>query len=404
MPRPSAFLHRCLPPLLLAAAAATAGENPYHEAMRAIAEGRFEDARQSLNALAAQEPEHAGAWLDLAILQCGLGHREEAEALFSAIELRFSPPTAIREMINEQRRSGCRRQPPRQQLRLLAGRGHDSNANQGARNPHLTIGSGVSQYTLALAPEYTPRGDGFSSLQAEITLPAGNNGATVFSHLLHRRYDTLSRYDLSTAAVGIEHPWSIGPWRLRTLASASLLGLGGRLHQSHLLAQGQVIPPLPLPPAWQLSLIGALSLQTYPAQPEFNAQQHEWRMQALYQRTDQWLQASIGLLHDIGSPARPGGDRQGWTSTLSGRIPLGEKLSGEGTWSAIRWRGREDYAPGLIDHRREQTIQQLRFSLRYALDRHHALVGEYRLVDNHENIGIFSYRSRQFSLNWQWQP
>ena len=44
--------------------------NPYLEAMQPLIEGRFEEASEALHRLVAQEPEHAGAWLDLAILQC----------------------------------------------------------------------------------------------------------------------------------------------------------------------------------------------------------------------------------------------------------------------------------------------------------------------------------------------
>ena len=47
-----------------------AEDNPYLDAMQAISDGRYEDARRSLASLAAQEPEHAGAWLD----QIGRAH------------------------------------------------------------------------------------------------------------------------------------------------------------------------------------------------------------------------------------------------------------------------------------------------------------------------------------------
>lgn len=391
--------------LLLGVAAPTVAEdNPYLDAMQAIADGRYEDARRSLASLAAQEPEHAGAWLDLAILQCGLGHREEAEALFTAIELRFAPPPAIREMIAQQRATGCRPNAGKGSYRLRTGRGYDSNANQGASNPNLSIGSGSNTLTLVLAPEYAPRGDGFTSLQAEGAVPLGNNGSLGFAHFLHRRYDTLSRYDLSSASIGLERPWQLGSWSLRATASAGLLGLGGKLYQHHLLAQVQVTPPLPLPAPWQLSLIGATSLQAYPTQSQFDALQNEFRLQLTHRGQEHLLQAGAGVLADDSSKARPGGNRQGWTASLGGRLQLGHGWSAEGAWSVLDWRGARPFSPGLIDFRREQQTRQLRLGLHYALGHGQAIIAEYRQIDNNENISIMGYRGRQFSLNWQWQP
>ena len=56
-------------------------DNPYLDAMQPLIDGRYEEAGEALRRLVAREPEHAGAWLDLAILQCGLGNASEAELL-----------------------------------------------------------------------------------------------------------------------------------------------------------------------------------------------------------------------------------------------------------------------------------------------------------------------------------
>ncbi len=382
---------------------ALAESNPYLDAMQAISDGRYDDARRSLAMLAAREPEHAGAWLDLAILQCGLGHRQEAEELFSAIEVRFFPPLAIAEIIAQQRASGCKPRPSSTRLQLRTGRGYDSNVNQGASNPYLTMGTGTGMVTLMLAPEYTPKGDNFTSLQAEASLPLGNNGTQGFGQILTRSYDSLNRYDLSSANLGIEHPWQLGEWSLRATGSLGLIGLGGRLYQHSLLAQAQVIPPLSLPTPWQASLIVATSLQYYPVQNQYNAQQNEVRFQVNHRGPDHLLQGSVGILEDLSKKNRPGGDRQGWTAMLLARSRLFGKLSGEATWTIVDGRSAEHFSPGLIDVHREQQTRQARLNLQYALGDGHSIVAEYRQVDNRENIGIFGYRERQFSLNWQWQ-
>ena len=96
--------------LSLPAVANTAAEEQdlYLNAMRLMNEGRHAAAREALEQLIMVEPQHAGAWLDLAITQCALGQALAAERLFREIEVRFAPSAGILEVINNHRRQGCR--------------------------------------------------------------------------------------------------------------------------------------------------------------------------------------------------------------------------------------------------------------------------------------------------------
>jgi len=371
--------------------------------MQAIAEGRFEDARALLSRLAAQEPEHAGAWLDLAILQCGLGHATEAEALFAVIELRFAPSAAIREVIAQQRASGCRPQQQPGSYQLRVGRGYDDNANQGARDLNLLIGDGAGGTVLALTPEYAPRGDAYLNLQAEGRVPLANNGMVGFGQVLVRRYDHLDPYNLSALSGGLEKPLSWGHWDARLAASVGLVGLGGRLYQTHAQWHVQLTPPLALPAGWRFALAAGQSLFEYRGQRVFDAWQTDGRAVLSYRYEGTMLQLASGPLLETGREQRPGGDRKGWSYSAGGRTPLWGKVQAEWQWSRFDWHGSRAYLPGLIDMRREQETEQLRLVLSYPVARQQAVVAEFRQVDHRENISIFSYRARQFSLNWQWQ-
>ncbi|WP_282809908.1 tetratricopeptide repeat protein [Thauera humireducens] len=386
-------------------AAPTDADAPYLAAMQAIADGRYEDARTLLMQLAAQSPEHAGAWLDLAILQCGLGHAAEAEALFGVIELRFAPSAAIREVIAQQRASGCRpqAQPGRYQLRLS--RGYDSNVNQGARDLNLLIGDGAGGgVMLELAPEYAARGDGFVNLQAEGRRPLSRNGTVGFGHVLLRHYDRLHHYDLSAVSGGLDHPLRLGTWDARLSATAGVLGLGGTMYQANAAWQAHVTPPAqPLPAGWAVSGLVGQAFYDYPGQSVFNARQTEWRGVLTYRGEGSALQLAAGPMTDSGRAHRPGGDRDGWSYSVWWRTPLWQRTFAELHWSRFDWRGSQAYAPGLIDTRRKQDTEQLRLTVTHPIDATHAVVAEYRQVDNHENISIFSYQARQFSLSWQWQ-
>ncbi len=108
--------------------------------MKSISEGREKDADDALSRMIEQEPQHAGAWLDLAIIQCELGHAAEAERLFKIIETRFAPPPGIEAVIAAHRLNGCKGWQAHNKVSVLLGRGFDTNVNQGASKPVFQFG------------------------------------------------------------------------------------------------------------------------------------------------------------------------------------------------------------------------------------------------------------------------
>lgn len=106
----------------------------YQEAMEALAEGRRTDASELLRRLVAN-PQQAGALLDLALTQCGLGNADEAERLFAMLETRVQLKPDMMILIAETREAGCRPWKPASTTTLTVGRGIDQNVNQGAACP-----------------------------------------------------------------------------------------------------------------------------------------------------------------------------------------------------------------------------------------------------------------------------
>ena len=144
-----------------------AASDPYSEAMLAISQGRLNDAQALLTTLVRDQPRHAGAWLDLAMLYCASAKADEAERLFQEIEQDFQPPPAIREVIARQRLAGCHGWQAKRDVTVRLSRGAESNANQGASNPIFSFGSGLSQVDLTLLPAYLPQADRYSNLYLE---------------------------------------------------------------------------------------------------------------------------------------------------------------------------------------------------------------------------------------------
>lgn len=379
---------------------APAQQDLYLDALQAINEGRRDDGGAALERMIAQGPRHAGEWLDLALIHCALGQGEQAERLFEAIEARFAPPPGIRDIIAQQRAQGCAGRAARSQWSLLAARGHDQNVNQGAASPFFTPGSGPQ---LQLLPEYLPHADGYSVLTGDYARDLGPPGGGVFAQLQARRNDTLSAYNTASAFGGVDRLWSAARWRLRGAGLLGALWLGGRLYQEQGQLQLRATPPLALPAGLELQLVGGVSHVSYKTQSQFDSNTGELRAVLDYRAGARQAQLGAARLNDHATGGRPGGDRSGWSVNLGGRAVLYDKLVGELDWTRLHWQGASAYAPGLIDSIRRQDMRSVRAALSYPVSEQSTLQLEWRQVNNHENISIFQYNSRQLQLSWHWR-
>ncbi|MGJ7914364.1 tetratricopeptide repeat protein [Massilia sp. LXY-6] len=375
----------------------------YKEALLALAEGRRTDASRALRRLIEQEPRHAGAWLDLALIQCGLGNADEAERLFATVETRFNPSREILELISQTREDGCHPWTPNSALSISFGRGIDHNVNQGASTSTLKLGDG--SFDLPLLDEFLPKKDGYTATGLEYLRDVTPNGTIGFAQLQSRRNDSLHQYDSSSAFGGIESPWRFGSWALRSTLVAGMVSLGGHIYQRQAQGQLRVAPPLSLPNNTLFNLMAGYTWTDYRRLANFDARTVELRPELSHRRGSLFASASLGLLSDHGNAQRPGGNRHGQLLSLLMRSPLAAGLTGELGYTRQTWRSVRPYAPELlISQVRDQATQLLRATLIYSFNKNQSLLFEARAVRNQENIDIFQYNNRQFQLSWRWQP
>lgn len=380
------------------ATGAAAAPDLYMEAMQAISEGRPNEASRILARMIAQGPRIPGEWVDLALLQCALGHGDEAEALFRQIEQRFDPPAGLRDLIRQQRAQGCKRWND-SLWSLQLGRGHDSNVNQGASSNLLDVGNGTQ---WELSPEYLPRRDSFTVLTGDYQRVLNDDGEMAFGQLHARQHDREHQFDTVALMAGLEHPWQAGRWRLRSVGMLGALTLGSRLYQQQAQLQLRATPPLKLPERYDFHLIGSATYLHYRTLSNFDSLTLELRGVLGYRASSGWAQASLGYQDDRANGSRPGGNRDGWTGRLAAHRRLFDKVEGELDWSRQSWHGQTPYLPGVLDAVRRQATRSLRASLSYAITPEHVVSLEWRRVHNRENISIFQYDSRQLQLNWRW--
>lgn len=376
----------------------------YQDALQSLAEGRKNDASAALMRVIEQEPRHAGAWLEVALIQCELGHNDEAERLFATIETRFDPPPEILKLINQARESGCSHWDAHASSAMSVGRGIDRNVNQGASNPNFIVDRGAGPIELPLLDDFLPKRDQYSVLSLDYLRDLTPNGSVGFVQFQARRNDHLHQYDSGALFTGVESPWRFGGWTVRGSATVGLITLGGALYQRQLQLQARVAPPLQLPGNALLSVLGGITLSKYSTLVNFDSRTAELRPQLSWRDSQRYVSASVAYSYDQAVVERPGGDRHGTMLNLLGRHNLPYELVGELAYSRQTWNSATAYAPALlIDEVRAQRTQVLRANLSYPVAKNQTLQLELRAVRNQENISIFQYNNRQLQFSWNWQ-
>lgn len=375
----------------------------YGAALRALGEGRLEDAAAMLQHVLDEEPRHAGAWLDLAISQCELGNAAEAERLFAGLERHLALPPGIAQVIARYRATGCGKPAARRggAWLLSATRGHDDNVNQGASDQRFSIGTGSTQVEYELDDAFLPKADSFGQLAGSYLRPLGEN-TDLIVQAYSRWHDHQRAQDTASVLGALQHTWKAGGWRLNGTAALGYVTLDRTFYQRQQQLQARVTPPLKLPAGLDFAVTANLSRLDYPTRPAYDGDTLEAGGILAWRGKRSLLQATLTRLHDASAPVRPGGDRQGWFGSLQWSSAVAEHLGVDASLAHQVWRSDDAYSPGLIDARRLQNTTTARAAAQWQLRPHASLVLEWRGTFNRENISLFQYNSRALQLSLRW--
>lgn len=380
--------------------AAEEGRVQYADALQALDEGRYDDARRLLRAVIKDTPGHAGAWLDLAILYCNQGDAGEAAVLFNEIEQQFTPPPRILDVIKHVRAQGCHGNVPTGRSSLTFGAGHDDNVNQGSAGGIFNVFLGQSWQQLEILPQYRRQADSFVSAAATQTWPLDAKGTLAFAQLSLKQYRHMDEYDTVAAQIGIERGLLWRGWHVLGSASTGRFNLGNSPYLQQVRLQVRAIPPLPLPRDWFLGVQGNMSRAHYFTASAFDNQSHELQGFIRHKSSNGEWQFSLGLTRDKATNKRPGGDRAGFSAAFEGRRQLAARWQLNWQFEHLNWQADSDYSVFLPEQQHQRTTRLIG-SLRYAIDDKNALIGEVTSVDNQDKIKLFAYRSNSLFLGWQ---
>ncbi|MFZ6745780.1 tetratricopeptide repeat protein [Undibacterium sp. JH2W] len=378
-------------------------ENLYMGALKAISEKRHDEAKAMLANLIEKIPQHAGAWLELAMLQCELGNKAEADRLFAKMKQSLPLSEDQIHKLDLLQPKECHIKPPEKHISVSLEVGYDTNVNQGASNPNFMLGSGATQQEIVLLPEYQPKADRYAAIAVNMSKDLSREGTQGFTQLRVRSYDTLTSYNTMALALGIEHPWKWRDFGLKGTAMASALTLGGKLYQKQEIAQLRLTPAINPSSPWRFSTIAAYTNVQYPTLANFDGHTWELRSLASYEAEKFMLQGGLAYLADRAHADRQGGHREGYYANLNVRRQLLQQTELELGWTQQLWRSAAIYSPNLIDVARRQEIQTLKAALNWYVTNNQAIQLEFRMTNNRENISILQYNGKTVQLNWQWQ-
>jgi hypothetical protein len=157
----------------------------YEQGLQALDARQFTRARELL-ALAVQEnPDHAGAWLDLALAAFGEGDAALADEILRTLTARFGTPQALAPIMAQLRHEIDARLAPvglqpdgwQPRLRVQLAGGVDSNANAGLAASDIALTLPQGSIVLPLNPTLRERSDtfltGLFALSARRNMPVG---------------------------------------------------------------------------------------------------------------------------------------------------------------------------------------------------------------------------------------
>ncbi|MDY0012901.1 MAG: tetratricopeptide repeat protein [Rhodocyclaceae bacterium] len=374
----------------------------YQAALEALAAGHNEQAAAQLEMLVLETPDHAGAWLDLAILFCQSSAQDRAQALFAHIEERFAPPPAIREIIARYRASGCQVHQPLPRLRLSLGGGYDSNARLGSALKEISLGGADNPFEVTLARSQRAKASPLASFQGEVSYPLGV-ATEIFGHFQRWDYGMTPDVNTSVWSVGLVHSQVISEdLRLELSGALTQATLGGdAFHRNAALrANLPLLAPRGDMPGFGLE--GSYINYQFKLNPIFDSQ--VWTAQghlpALFGPGLQDL--SIGFISDIAEGARPGGDRYGWMLQWQAQWPTPSGQRWEIMMREQTLRSTAIYSPGLIDRRRTSVSRQAGAAWTIPSGEDQELRLQVRYLLGRDSIPLFRYESVATDLTWTW--
>lgn len=342
--------------------------------------------------------------VDTVLQHCQAGQAEQALSISRAIAEQLQPPPEILSLLASITQNGCQTQPRSTGAAYTEWSvvtGFDDNVNQGIAADSVTFGTALKPVILVLDSDYKPVSSPYiaTTVTRQMTTEDGWVLRGTLGHKQIGQYSQLNTSGLNLSArymlqpMGIPSTVQLGwsqSWlgahlyrRVPSLEWQSQFGRAGENWQAHAQIQ-------------QLQHADNTSenayIYTLKATREFR-----WSPQGL-------AVLGVGLMRDLASHERAGGDRQGQTTQalLQYAMPQGQiQLQ----WSHVRWASQKDFSPNLVDYPRQNRTTQ--FTLGYQTHAHARgrFYLELQRTLARDNVPLYAHTANGLMAGWvqQWR-
>lgn len=379
----------------------------YQEALQLIEKGDKQGAIERYNHLLESIPNHAGAWMDLALLYCEQGDVRRAHSIFEQIETRFDLPPAIREVIRHYRSKGCvvTAEPSARWSVNLSG-GYTDNVNHGLSNPLIDLTLPLGVLSVRLNDTFLPRASsvgavGINYVRNLETLP----GTLFFAGVTEKRFPSVREFNQRSALAEVAHRRTVGGWLHEYDLVASHLSLNQQTHQVGLLTQGAWWLPTSGEESPRFGVELAASRWRYPHDHIYDSTMIEGRVNIKWMPTQQLaLRGAAGPMIDNAEQQRPGLDRRGYLLSLAGQWTVSDRVRLDANFRQRVLHDEAVYSPLFGATKRRSTQQQFTVGVQARTDP--ASPAAWRLEWEHarsrDNIPLFPYSNHTVTLSWHY--
>ena len=351
------------------------------------------------------QPDHAGAWLDLAMLHCRIGDAAATGQLLDHVERQFKPNPQIRLVINHIQKTNCdgyaklSEEIKLTQKGVLRGEfalGVDDNVNQGLSNNSFLFDQGGSLIELQVAPDFRPRSDEF----VQTDLSYQKNGFSAYVQM--RQNFTEDAFDLFSGFLGYQTTPYLPGANVQFGTVAGALTLGGALYQRTLQVNTHLTPTALQSESIGTRFVLALSRVSYPSLAGADAEFVELGLENIWNRQSYSIASRVDYTFDNALKNRAGGDRTTVGLNLEVARPLPRDYGIRFGVTQKRTLGSDVFSPGFISKRRDQMRSSYGLTLTKTLNPKATLKFQVRKVLNSENIELFEYDNTVAKMSVLW--
>lgn len=382
-------------------------EFDYRLGLAALRAGRPDVALWALERVVLRQPEHAGAWIDLAVAHRRLGDAQSARTILQHVQATFDPPPGLRGQLEEALRD-LQRMSRQDGWQLDAGvqAGYVENANAGLTTSSINLTPGAVQVPVELEPERRARSDAVMQYRAgayrNFRGPGGSS-TEVFAALRSRQFDTESDFDFTDVGAGVLHGRPVFGG-ISVFAGLSLrhLRLGSSALANFRMVQGGV-----------KAAAGACN---FTARLEYEQRDYvangfapaliPW-VGGGVDCAPGWVEAGISVRTGLDSPqaARAGGDTRRNELTAYARRGLIWGWSGEATLFLAKNQDREGFS-GLLENGARRAVERTgyRFTLSRPIGGPQSpwlLQMDYESAQDRSNLELFQLEDQVFLLGFR---